>query len=106
MTEAENISAEAEANSRDPHDWGRAMALAVTRLAEQLAPSGSEDIHASVVDKDFRLTIRDDPEGVLITVSTHFPDRAKERDTEHGQKQSRKHQADADTEPDATAADD
>lgn len=102
MTEAENISAEAEANSRDPHDWGRAMALAVTRLAEQLAPAGSDDIHASVVDKDFRLTIRDDPEGVLITVSTQ----SAERGPEHGRKQSSKHHSDADTEPDATAADD
>ena len=43
----ENYSAEAEASSTDPHDWGRAMALAVTRLAEQLAPADSEDIHAS-----------------------------------------------------------
>lgn len=72
MTEAENISAEAEANSRDPHDWGRAMARAVTRLAEQLAPEGSEDIHASVVDRELCLTIRDDPDGVLITLSTQF----------------------------------
>lgn len=102
MTEAENISAEAEANSRDPHDWGRAMALAVTRLAEQLAPEGSDDIHASVVDRDFRLTIRDDPEGVLITISTQFPDRGKDQ----VQKQNRKHQQEATNEPDATAADD
>ena len=39
----ENYSAEAEASSRDPHDWGRAMALALTRLAEQLAPEDSEN---------------------------------------------------------------
>ena len=66
----ENYSAEAEASSTDPHDWGRAMARAVTRLAEQLAPADSEDIHASLVGKDLRLLIRDDAEGVTITVST------------------------------------
>ena len=71
MTESqENYSAEAEASSMDPHDWGRAMALAVTRLAEQLAPEDSEDIHASLVGKDLRLLIRDDEAGVTITVST------------------------------------
>ena len=71
MSEAhENYSAEAEASSTDPHDWGRAMARAVTRLAEQIAPADSEDIHASLVGKDLRLLIRDDEAGVTITVST------------------------------------
>lgn len=66
----ENYSAEAEASSTDPHDWGRAMSRAVTRLAEQLAPADSEDIHASLVGKDLHLKIRDDESGVTITVST------------------------------------
>ncbi|MCB5290790.1 hypothetical protein [Arthrobacter sp. SO3] len=66
----ENYSAEAEASSTDPHDWGRAMALAVTRLAEQIAPADSEDIHASLVGKDLHLKIRDDSGGVTIVVST------------------------------------
>ena len=66
----ENYSAEAEASSTDPHDWGRAMARAVTRLAEQIAPADSEDIHACLVGKDLRLLIRDDEAGVTITVST------------------------------------
>ncbi|MEC5182017.1 hypothetical protein [Arthrobacter sp. CG_A4] len=71
MTEPqENYSAEAEASSMDPHDWGRAMALAVTRLAEQLAPEDSEDIHATLVGRDLHLKIRDDSTGVTITVST------------------------------------
>lgn len=70
MTESENYSAEAEASSTYPHDWGRAMALAVTRLAEQLAPEDSEDIHAAVVGKELCLTITDDDEGVIIKVTT------------------------------------
>ncbi|MEC5190738.1 MULTISPECIES: hypothetical protein [unclassified Arthrobacter] len=71
MSEAhEYYAAEAEASSMDPHDWGRAMALAVTRLAEQIAPADSEDIHASLVGRDLHLNIRDDDSGVTITVST------------------------------------
>lgn len=66
----ENYSAEAEASSRDPHDWGRAMALALTRLAEQLAPEDSEDMHTSLVDRPLDLRIRDDGAGVTITIST------------------------------------
>ena len=46
------------------------MALAVTRLAEQLEPGGSEDIHALLVGRDLFLKISDEPGGVTITVST------------------------------------
>jgi hypothetical protein len=70
MTEPENYSAEAEASSMDPHDWGRAMALAVSRLAAQLPPGDSEDVHASLVGRDLHLLISDDPAGVKITIST------------------------------------
>jgi hypothetical protein len=71
MTEPqENYSAVAEASSMDPHDWGRAMALAVTKLAEQLAPEGTEDMHVSLVGRDLHLKIRDEESGVTITVST------------------------------------
>jgi hypothetical protein len=54
----------------DPHDWGRAMALALTRLAEQIAPGGGDDIHALVVGRSLHLKISDEPGGVTITVST------------------------------------
>jgi hypothetical protein len=54
----------------DPHDWGRAMALALTRLAEQIAPEGSDDIHTLLVGRDLHLRIQDDAAGVTITVST------------------------------------
>lgn len=71
MTEpVENFTAEAEASSRDPHDWGRAMALALTRLAEQLAPEVSEEMHTTLVNRPLQLQIRDDDEGVTITIST------------------------------------
>jgi hypothetical protein len=70
MTEQENYSATAESSSMDPHDWGRAMALALTRLADQIAPEGSDDIHSLVVGKGLHLKISDEPGGVTITVST------------------------------------
>lgn len=73
MTEREQYSAEAEASSIDPHDWGRAMALAATRLAEQLAPGNSQDVHASLLGRDLRLQISEDPAGVKITISTGPP---------------------------------
>jgi hypothetical protein len=66
----ENYSAEAEASSKDPHDWGRAMALALTRLAEQLAPEDSENRHTRLVDRPLHLTIRKDGAGVTIRIST------------------------------------
>ena len=53
------------------------MALALTRLAEQIAPGGSEDIHALLVGRDLHLKIGDEPGGVTITVSTEpIPDPA------------------------------
>ena len=70
MTERAEYSAEAEASSMDPHDWGRAMALAATRLAEQLAPGDNQDVHAVLVGRELRLLISDDPAGVKITIST------------------------------------
>jgi hypothetical protein len=70
MSGPENFAAEAEASSMDPHDWGRAMALAVTRLAEQLAPGGGEDSHTVLVGRELHLKISDDPAGVRIRVST------------------------------------
>jgi hypothetical protein len=69
----ESYSAEAEASSTDPHDWGRAMALALTRLAEQLAPEDSEQMHTSLVDRPLHLRISDHESGVTITVSTQAP---------------------------------
>ncbi len=61
----------------DPHDWGRAMALALTRVAEQIAPDDSEDIHALLVGRNLHLKISDETGGVLITVSTEpIPDPA------------------------------
>ncbi|WP_284756130.1 hypothetical protein [Arthrobacter sp. efr-133-R2A-120] len=57
--------AEAVATSRDPHHWGRAMAVAISKLADQLA---SEDGHEALVGRDLRLRITTDPDGVRITV--------------------------------------
>ena len=57
--------AEAVATSRDHHHWGRAMAVAIGKLADQLA---SEDGHEALMGRELRLRITEDPEGVRITV--------------------------------------
>jgi hypothetical protein len=58
-------SAEAVATSRDHHHWGRAMAVAIGKLADKLA---TEEGHEALLGRELRLRITEDPEGVRIEV--------------------------------------
>jgi hypothetical protein len=58
-------SAEAVATSREPQHWGRAMAVAIGKLADQLA---SKEGHEALLGRELRLRITEDPEGVRIAV--------------------------------------
>ncbi len=58
-------SAEAVATSREPQHWGRAMAVAISKLADQLA---SEDGHEALMGRELRLRITTDPDGARISV--------------------------------------
>ncbi|MDQ0239309.1 hypothetical protein [Arthrobacter bambusae] len=58
-------SAEAVATSREPQHWGRAMAVAISKLADQLA---SEDAHEALMGRELRLRITADPDGARISV--------------------------------------
>jgi hypothetical protein len=58
-------SAEAVATSREPQHWGRAMAVAIAKLADQLA---SEDGHEALMGRELRLRITPDPDGARISV--------------------------------------
>ncbi|MFH5879122.1 hypothetical protein [Arthrobacter sp. NA-172] len=58
-------SAEAVATSRDPHHWGRAMAVAITKLADNLA---SEEGHEALMGHELRLRITEEPGGARITL--------------------------------------
>jgi hypothetical protein len=58
-------SAEAVATSREPQHWGRAMAVAISKLADQLA---SEDAHEALMGRELRLRVTADPDGARISV--------------------------------------
>jgi hypothetical protein len=74
-------TASAEASSRHPQDWGRAMAAALTDLIEQRREDGSEVRHEDLYGEDLRLVIGAIRGGVEITL-TWIPegDSAPERD--------------------------
>ena len=57
----------AESNSKDPHDWGRAMAAAMSALVAQSSIEGSS--HAVLFGRDLRLTVTETDDGVGITLS-------------------------------------
>lgn len=58
-------SAEVVATSRDHHHWGRAMAVAIGKLSDQLA---AEDGHEALIGRELRLRITTDPDGARISV--------------------------------------
>ncbi|WP_284982662.1 hypothetical protein [Arthrobacter sp. efr-133-TYG-118] len=58
-------NAEAVATSREPQHWGRAMAVAIGKLADQLA---SEDGHEALMGRELRLRITANPDGARISV--------------------------------------
>lgn len=62
---ARMFSAEAVATSREPQHWGRAMAVAIGKLAEQLAV---KDGHEALMGRELRLRITEDPGGVRIAM--------------------------------------
>jgi hypothetical protein len=60
-------SAVAESNSKDPHDWGRAMAAAMTDL---VARSNLAEPRLDVLfGKDLQLVVTETAEGVEICLS-------------------------------------
>jgi hypothetical protein len=70
----------AESNSKDPHDWGRAMAAAMSALVAQssLAQSSSEgSSHTALFGRDLRLTVTETADGVGITLSWSPEDSAE-----------------------------
>lgn len=62
-----SYTASAASSSRDPHDWGRAMASAMTSLAEE-ADAGGDPAHEALYGQDLHLSITPTEEGVLITL--------------------------------------
>lgn len=58
-------SAEAVATSREPQHWGRAMAVAIGKLGDELA---SKDGHEALMGRELRLRITTDPDGARISM--------------------------------------
>lgn len=61
-------SATTKANSKHPYDWGRAMALAVSRLTAQ-AESDARGRRLDLYDEDLTLRISQLADGIQITLS-------------------------------------
>lgn len=60
-------TAAATANSKNPHDWGRAMAAAMTDLVEQSETDSSA--HEELYGEDLHLLIEETKNGVRIHLS-------------------------------------
>lgn len=63
------FAATAESTSKHPHDWGRAMAVAICRLTEMAREAGDPVHHEALVGEDLHLFVEDTEEGVNITMS-------------------------------------
>jgi hypothetical protein len=62
-------TASAEASSRHPQDWGRAMAAALTDLVEQVREDGRQVEHEDLYGEELRLVIGAIRGGVEITLT-------------------------------------
>lgn len=58
-----------ESTSKHPHDWGRAMAVAISRLTD-LARDAGDPVHdEALIGEDLHLFVADTEDGVSITMS-------------------------------------
>jgi hypothetical protein len=66
----ENHVAAQTSSSRHPHDWGRALSVVLTRLAEDLSGEGLGQPDEVLLDRQIRLTIvAEGEDGARITAS-------------------------------------
>ncbi len=68
------FSATEESTSKHPQDWGRAMAVAISRLAEMAREAGDPVHHEALIGEDLRLQVEHTDHGVRITVSWTPPE--------------------------------
>lgn len=61
-------SATENSSSKHPCDWGRAMAVALTRLVDQARAEGHDIEHDNLYGADLQLRIVEAEHGVLITI--------------------------------------
>ncbi|OMH34242.1 hypothetical protein [Tersicoccus sp. Bi-70] len=70
--------ATAEANSRNPQDWGRAMAWAMSDLSTQAL---ADDSHERLFGEDLVLRVDPTEQGVGITLTWDAPEGLERTDT-------------------------
>ena len=58
-----------ESSSKHPHDWGRAMAVAISRLVEMAHEAGDVVENENLYGEDLHLFVRETEEGADITMS-------------------------------------
>ncbi len=63
------FTATEESTSKHPHDWGRAMAVAICRLAEMAREAGDPVHDEALIGEDLHLFVKDTEDGVNITMS-------------------------------------
>lgn len=58
-----------ESTSKHPHDWGRAMAVAISRLTD-LAREAGDTVHdEALIGEELQLFVEDTEDGVNISIS-------------------------------------
>lgn len=58
-----------ESSSKHPPDWGRAMAVAISRLVDLAREAGDVVEHENLYGEDLHLFVRETDDGVDITMS-------------------------------------
>ncbi|NYD77323.1 hypothetical protein [Arthrobacter cupressi] len=67
-------SALEKASSKHPHDWGRAMASAMTKLAEAARIDGRDLEHDFFFGEELQLRIDEDNDGVMVNLTWAAPE--------------------------------
>jgi hypothetical protein len=68
-TTDKKFAATEESTSKHPHDWGRAMAVAICRLTDMAREAGDTVHHEALIGEDLHLFVEDTEHGVNITMS-------------------------------------
>lgn len=63
------FTATEESTSKHPHDWGRAMAVAICRLTDMAREAGDPVHDEALIGEDLHLFVKDTEHGVNITMS-------------------------------------
>jgi hypothetical protein len=63
------FTATEESTSKHPHDWGRAMSVAICRLTDMARAAGDPVHDEALIGEDLHLFVEDTHDGVSITMS-------------------------------------